>query len=427
LANALDDIVFVIAPASGENARENFRRTIERAWTLDDILSLGVKLSEELKEKLRKVDKFVIWGSTPRVQGIDRFFKRLEKAGEGFVAFYQDGKIVCWGRIFAWTRNPDLAKALWPQNKQNETETWEYIYFIRDVQWARPGIPWPIVRSKLGYSEGFIPQGHTFVREERLKDIIGEYGDLFSFFNTLVNTVNTDRVSKSLNSNKSRNRYNPYLIQSLKQLDKTTLLRVIGAVALELKRLVKVSKSDAINVLENILRRYGLNQSKVHYYVASDRYTLLVNDLRRLGLIEAGDPSSEWSRETKGHLTPLVYRIAEVIEYCRNYCRGAEDECYIAGGAIAITSIFMFGKVPAASPSLQQIMTKIYQGESLDKIASEVASKIGADSSKVYDVIKNMKDLIDEAIRIVKQLSDSNCIPLLYVPLGLVLRKRTEQ
>ncbi|MEB3788956.1 MAG: HAD family hydrolase [Desulfurococcales archaeon] len=419
MTNINSEAILVIVPASGNEARMHFYKTVKRPWNINDIIELKVALPDKLIEKLRKVGKFAIWGSTPRVRGIESLFEELEKGSEGFVAFYQDGKIVCWGHIFAWTRNAELAERLWGRDRRGDT--WEYVYFISDLRCARHGIPWSVVRDKLGYSRDFLPRGHTFARMDRLISIIKEYGDVLSFFDSLVKS-SKDYVQQD-EDEKLRQKYNPYLIQSLKRLDPRILLAVIGRVSWRLRELSteEFSKDFIISVLDEILKELGHNNVNI---VSSKQYPLLVNDLRRLGIIQAGDPLDEWPSDVKASPTPLLYRIASTIEYCRHTCTDADkDKCDIIGAAIGITSLLE--GVSAGSPSLHKVLTQIYSGEPLDNIAEDVASNIGASKDRVLKVLSEMKKLVEEAISIVASTDNSNCIPRLYIPLGI--RRSTER
>ena len=61
----------------------------------------------------------------------------------------------------------------------------------------------------------------------------------------------------------------------------------------------------------------------------------------------------------------------------------------------------------------------------MDNIAEDVASNIGASKDRVLKVLSEMKKLVEEAISIVASTDNSNCIPRLYIPLGI--RRSTER
>ena len=73
------EAILVIVPASGNEARMHFYKTVKRLWNINDIIELKVALPDKLIEELQKVGEFAIWGSTPRVRGIETLFEELEK------------------------------------------------------------------------------------------------------------------------------------------------------------------------------------------------------------------------------------------------------------------------------------------------------------------------------------------------------------
>ena len=421
----------MIVPASGESARKHFRRTIEKLWSLDEINKLGVKLPNDVEEKLRSVQRFAIWGSTPRVTIIETLFKRLDEAGEGVAAFYRDGKIVCWGRIFAWMHNnisKILAEKLWGRDEKGDT--WEYVYFIRDIECTEPGIDWDKMREELGYNKGFIPRGHTLVKPDKLKNIVDKYGDIITFLNKLAGR-NPERINES-ESTMSKSRYNAHLIQSLKQLKPIELLEVLGEAAFQLAAEPigeGLSKDDVARLLGGILK--SMDKGSSARYLASAQYPLLINDLRRLGVIEAGDPSKEWRNDVKASVSPLARRVGHIIKYCASIDSITETiineydakdnkkikECSILGGAYIIINSLL---VPVGSPDLHQVLKEIYNGASLEELADRISFKIGAkDKREVLKILEGLKSVITTAAKILEDSLKSKDIPLLYVPLDL--------
>ncbi|HIQ24164.1 MAG TPA: hypothetical protein EYH50_03855 [Pyrodictium delaneyi] len=216
-------------------------------------------------------------------------------------------------------------------------------------------------------------------------------------------------------------RYNPFLVQSLKRLDPVTLLVVLGETSWRLRSAAGegFSKDAVVGVLVEVLE--GLGRGSDAAYVASRQYPLLVNDLRRLGLVEAGDPLEEWPRDVEARVGPLVHRIVDAMEYCRNTC-GDIDRCRVVGGAVAAVSLL--GGVSAGSPGLRRVLARLYAGESLEKIAGDIASEIGASTEGVLGVLEAMRRLVEEAVRVAADAAEDGCVPRFYVPLGLRVEAR---
>ena len=413
---AAEEPVTVIIPIGGR-AKGNFEKTVVKQWTLDKLLNelgtdVNVILPDNIANILKQAERFAIWGATPRVRGVEGFFAALSSAGGGVAVFLREGNIVCWGRIFAWIQSKDLAGKLWGFDE--ERQTWEYVYFIRDLRCCNPGIPWDVVREKLGYGERFIPFGHTFVKSDRLRGIINEYGDVIKFLGHLATKVCDAGEEVDL-------LYNPYLIQSLKRLKPLELLEVIGRISVELVNVRMAGGLSKHKVAERVGEALANAGLKDHInYIATEENPLLLNDLRRLGIIIAGNPVREWDREAEVRVAPLAYRVAHTVEFCRRMCTDQDARiCFQVGGVIAITSI-LTNIVSEGSPELKEVLRDIMGGSSVDSIAEKLASKHRiSDVERLKEVLAKMKELVENVLGTLGDVRIRACIPQLYVPLGI--------
>ena len=140
-------MALLIVPASRGEALSHFEKTVAREWSVEDLDPVVGLLSEAVVQRLREAGSFRIWGAIPGSIGADTW-----RNIEGYVvAFYQDGHITCWGRVFAKVHSRRLAEWLWGVDERGRT--WEYVYFIKDLKWCR--IPWGRVKAELGYHEKF--------------------------------------------------------------------------------------------------------------------------------------------------------------------------------------------------------------------------------------------------------------------------------
>ena len=115
-----------LAPRSGEQSAENFKKTIEGGYKKSDLLSF---LKEEDRNALSQEEIFFIWGNR---SGGRAPWEKMEK--DDYVFFYQHGKITYVGKMLYKTHNKELADKLWgPYTKGNITEYWEYIYFLHNM------------------------------------------------------------------------------------------------------------------------------------------------------------------------------------------------------------------------------------------------------------------------------------------------------
>ena len=313
--------MLVIVPASGDVAYSHFRETVEVSWNIVKLKkrlmerAKGYSLPKDLEARLSSVGEFVIWGAIPGSRAIERFWDRLNRGrGEKIVAFYRRGRIVCWGRIFAWIHDRVLAEALWGRDKHGRT--WEYVYFIKDLCWAE--IPWDALRRELGYNSNFTPQGHQVVRDEIIEKITSRYGSIWRFLESLAG-VRCRNDSASVSGLRSFN------VESLQ-------LPAMGS------KLVEVVRNrigvDVDNVVDALLILYGwgtiflidccLNQNIVPKDLVEDLERKLFgsvvarfyNDLRRLGVLTTGS-SSNWGRGDYARITSITRDIARCLEVLR--------------------------------------------------------------------------------------------------------------
>ena len=162
-----------IAPRSGEQSSNNFKKTIEGGYRKID---LEKYLSPEDKKELEAEDTLMVWGNKPSLQSI---WAKMEK--DDWVLFYQQGNISFAGRLLYKTHNKELADNLWgPQKSENgELISWEYVFFLKDL--VKVDIPYKVMADLAGY-KGNIVQGFLPYSEEGVKNIIDKYGSLENFF-----------------------------------------------------------------------------------------------------------------------------------------------------------------------------------------------------------------------------------------------------
>ena len=290
--------MLVIVPASGDEAYEHFRKTIEKEWSVNELLSLGVELPADVVKRLQSVGRFGIWGSLPSVVGIDRAWQNIDNGW--VVAFYRRGRIVCYGTTFAKIRSSELAEKLWGKNA--EGRTWEYIYFIRDINWTN--IPWELVRDELEYKID-PPRGHLFVDSDKVDKIVKKYGSVVNFFKSLERRISTT------NSN-TRAQYRG------EELFLPTLGRQI------LGRITKIDDPYEATLylygasLKKIFEHMGLGVVKREIFEglmpgeSSEHVARLYNDLRRLCLVSLGH-KGDWQRGVPAKITEFSMTLAKAV------------------------------------------------------------------------------------------------------------------
>jgi hypothetical protein len=163
-----------LAPRSGEQSAENFKKTIEGGYKKSDLLPV---LKEEDRNALSQEEIFFIWGNRP---GGRAPWERMEK--DDYVFFYQHGNITYVGKMLYKTHNKELADKLWgPYTKGNITEYWEYIYFLHNM--VEVNIDYSILKGLAGYKANAVVQGFQSYRNEGIQKINEKYGSIENFIN----------------------------------------------------------------------------------------------------------------------------------------------------------------------------------------------------------------------------------------------------
>ena len=134
------------------------------------IESIKDVLTAEEREKLEELypDKKVrMWGTRP---GLKRVWKSINE-GRDLVIFYSEGKYICAADIVYKTRNPELARKVW--GNYNDKETWEYIFFVKNVK--KLNIDRREFNERVGFNPNFAPQGFMRVAKDAVRRRIIEF------------------------------------------------------------------------------------------------------------------------------------------------------------------------------------------------------------------------------------------------------------
>lgn len=292
---------------------------------------------------------------------------------------------------------------------------------------------------------GLIDEVYRRLGRTKLQDIDGkDYETILGFFSELRDMVEELVSSETRASTpidfvfidhflyfaykraRSKQKYNPYLLQSLSSLGPRELLLVLGRFVARCAKAVSpagVSKESVMECLRALLEDMGLG-GKVSV-LATHKKPLLVNDLRRLGLIEAGDASAEdWPSGRDAHPSPLFWRVLDAIDYCTKQCKlhgdeqsRCEHECALLGGSLVVVSLV--AGISVGSRGLQEVLARLYWGESVEAVVYWLSSEIDASSERIENMVTSMRDLVAESISKAKSAVLSGLVPVLYVPLDL--------
>lgn len=167
--------------ASEPTAYKNFNKTILKPYPIKDSLNL---LDPETIEKLKLniSDKKVrMWGAKPGPSNL-RNWNNLNE-GDSILA-YSRGEFLYYAKILCKTPKPNqlLAKEIWGTNKDGET--WEYIFFIKDL--IKIKIDKRKFNSFFDYGVNNNPFGFGLVKKEKLERKLKGFksiDDLISYLN----------------------------------------------------------------------------------------------------------------------------------------------------------------------------------------------------------------------------------------------------
>ncbi|WP_257149377.1 HNH endonuclease [Bacillus cereus] len=164
--------------ASDDSAQEHWRNTIQNPYSISTcLIDLDVSTVTKLKDNGLH-ERVNMWGATPGSSNIKRWGKLKE--GDRILA-YSKGEFHFYGTIFAKTHNREVAKKVWGTN--NNDETWEYIYFIKDVKPVN--IKAIEFAAFFGYKLNFTPQGFSNIDSKKLEIKLATYKSIDNLIKAL--------------------------------------------------------------------------------------------------------------------------------------------------------------------------------------------------------------------------------------------------
>ena len=161
----------ILQPAGNAGAREHYADTIQ---TPVEISRIAQYVSPELVADLNELypsGQIPTWGVVPGVSlGNKKKWHRIQ-TGDVCV-FSKDGHIFATGTVTLKAHSAELAVDLW--GKDPNQNTWEYIYFLDEVQNHR--IPYSEFNKAVGYKSNFVIQGFSILDEEKSAAFMDTFG-----------------------------------------------------------------------------------------------------------------------------------------------------------------------------------------------------------------------------------------------------------
>lgn len=152
----------ILQPAGDVDAREHFVDTIINPVEINRIKPFVDKEILERLDNLFPKGSAPVWGVTPGKSDINK--NKWEKVESGDIAlFSKNNEIFASATVAFKTHNPELSINLWGKN--NEGETWEYIYFLDELTFQQ--IPYEKFNKTVGYKDNYIIQGFNVLDADK--------------------------------------------------------------------------------------------------------------------------------------------------------------------------------------------------------------------------------------------------------------------
>ena len=198
----MDERNVFIAPGSKEHINKSvFDPSLESGKEellsirgLIPIESIENVLTEEEKEELERIypdGKIRMWGTRPKLR------KVWESIKEGDLAiFYSKGRYICAADIVYKTINPELARKVWGNYDDESKETWECIFFVKNIR--ELNIDRKEFNKRVGYDLNFSPQGFMRVASDTVKRKIIEFVEEITGKESKPTKISVDSVESSM-------------------------------------------------------------------------------------------------------------------------------------------------------------------------------------------------------------------------------------
>jgi hypothetical protein len=158
----------ILQPCGNRDAREHYVDTIENRVDLNQLQPFLTPQDFNLLLNIYPSGSCLIWGVTPGGNNITKW-NRIERGD--VTLFSRDGRIFASAVTTFKLQNLALAASLW--NYNNDGETWEYIYFLEELN--NLNIPYINFNTSVGYADNYIIQGFNVLNEEQSSRIFQDF------------------------------------------------------------------------------------------------------------------------------------------------------------------------------------------------------------------------------------------------------------
>ncbi|MCZ7382893.1 MAG: hypothetical protein O8C64_15160 [Candidatus Methanoperedens sp.] len=157
----------ILQPAGNKGARKHYTDTIANPVDLSRIKSFVKEPEFTRLNELYKDGKVPTWGVTPGKNETNKHDWESIESGD-IVLFAKGGFIFASGVVSFRIHNKSLALDLWGKN--DDGETWEYIYFLDELK--NHQISYEDFNKVVGYKPNYIIQGFRVLDDKKSTDIL---------------------------------------------------------------------------------------------------------------------------------------------------------------------------------------------------------------------------------------------------------------
>jgi len=150
-----------IQPCGDSSAKDHFIDTIQNLVPKSRIYPF-LTPEQKIQFDIYCGDAVAVWGVTEGKKGQNK--TKWQKLKSGDIALLYTNKLIFnQSKITLTIHNANLAKELWSVN--DEGDTWEYIYFLDELQ--RIDLPIEVFNETIGYKPNYIVQGFNVIDGEK--------------------------------------------------------------------------------------------------------------------------------------------------------------------------------------------------------------------------------------------------------------------
>ena len=183
-----------VQPCGDSAAKEHFVDTIEKLVPKERIYPLLTTKQKKLFDTYCS-NAVAVWGVTEGKTGQNKTKWRKLKTGD-IALLYTNNRIFNKGIISLCIHNEELARSLWSVNE--EGKTWEYIYFLDELQ----EIDLPILEfnNALGYKSNYIIQGFNVLEDDKADAVVNLLGETEQTFDVTTEDTGAETIQLQLNA-----------------------------------------------------------------------------------------------------------------------------------------------------------------------------------------------------------------------------------